>query len=589
MKLLQNIKKIYSTSILHKIVRKISAAYHTSCIFSLNTAGDLDDALGGSALVKNTDANQPISSGVILPAFYNLANRMMHISLGEVSLVFLSFALAHTLSSTLNHDLWNALIFGIISIIMLPLCFVLTSVRSIIANCFIGRFFRFDFSAPAQKQSKWLIILLCVLAIVGGAFLPLSYAYLLPLIPVAFILLFYVKPLFFISAIMICLPIFGTSVCMVLSILLFLSQWLQRAQGTVQKKKIDYLDILLCVFIVLCILASLLSFAVGDSLRITLMWVTLFSVVFIIYRNVTTKKDLMVALVSLFIGALIACGVGLWQYLSGQVDTTWTDTKLFEDLSIRIYGTFANPNVFGEFLLLVVPFSVGLGLYFSKWKYKVPCFVISVISIITLALTYSRGCYIGIAVTAVIFLWMYNKKILGALLVVGTPVGIAMLPQNMLDRIASMVNFSDSSTSYRLKIYEGTFNMLGKFWSSGVGIGEESFNFVYPYFGVSGIVAPHSHSLFLQLFVSFGIAGFIYFALIMFIYHRNIISLLRCTDKNDKNKLLLITFGSVFFGFLVQSIFDYTWYNYRVYMLFWIIFGLGLATFKIIKRERGAL
>ncbi len=587
MRLLQIWKQIYRGSLAAKIGKKISKAYHGSRIFSLNTAGELDDALGSSVLLKQKEGKEGnFSLGIIVPVLHKLANQLTHISVGMTSFLLLVYALATMLSFIFKQDYHKAVIFAICCALLVPLCFIKTSIRNLLNGCFLGRFFKLNITASSQKQNKYFMIILLVLVAIGGFFLPFPYSALFLLGPIAVLLLFYVKPLFFIGLIMICLPIFGTSVCMVLSVLLILSHWLQRGLGTIQKQRLDYIDILLLVYVILCLLFGVLSFTIADSFRIITMWITLFSVVFIIYRNVTSKKDLVIVLSCLFIGALFACGVGIWQFLSGQVDTTWTDTELFQDLSIRVYGTFANPNVFGEFLILVIPFSVGLSLYLKKMEHKLACMFVSIIAFVTLALTYSRGCYVGIAVTAVVFLWMYNKKILGLLLVFGAPVGIAFLPENILARIASMVNFSDSSTSYRLKIYEGTFNLLGKFWPSGVGIGEQSFNYVYPFYGVQEVVAQHSHSLFLQILVSFGVAGFVYFLFMIFLYHRNLISHMNTLPKKDNNRLWLIMFASVFFGFLVQSIFDYTWYNYRVYMLFWIIFGLGLTTYKILKDER---
>jgi len=589
MNLLQKIKNVYRSSLVCKIGRSISAAYHTSRIFSMNTAGDMDDSLRASVLIRVKDGNRKTNAGMILSGAHRLMDQLLHISIRELSILLLFWSLSVSASSLIDHNYANASIMAGLAVCFFLLSFVKASVRCVLSDCFIGKFFGWNFSASARKQNIFLLCIIGILAIIGGMFLPMPYSVFLPLIPIALLMIVYAKPIFFIVLIMICLPIFGTSACMILSILLLLSHFFQRLLGTISKQKINYVDILFGVYVLLCIIASLFSYSMIDSLRISLMWITLFSVVFIIYRNVCSKKDLITVITALFIGALVSCGVGLWQYLSGQIDTTWTDTSLFEDLSIRIYGTFANPNVFGEFLLLVIPFAVGLCIYFKQWKYKIACFIISIILFVTLALTYSRGCYVGIAVTAVIFLWMYSKKILGFLLVVGTPIGIMMLPQNMLDRIASMVNFADSSTSYRLKIYEGTFKILGTYWQSGVGIGEDAFNYVYPFFGVQGIVAPHSHSLFLQLFVSFGIAGFAYFLIMMFLYHRNIISLMHTTPKDNRDRILPIIFSSVLFGFLTQSIFDYTWYNYRVYMLFWIVLVLGLTTHKILKEGRGAV
>ena len=585
MKAFEFIKTIYRGSLLSKCGAKISDAYEGSKIFSLYRAGELDDSLENSVLFSKEKSSNGISKGKILPALNRWASDLVCISCRDFALLLFFFLISSAISTIIDSNFFNGIVFLCAAIVLIPLFFVKCSLASLFANSFIGRFFDLEFEYEAKQQKKILLAIIGILGILGGMFLPFPYALILPFAPIAILLLTYLKPISFICLIMVCLPIFGTSICITLCVILMLSQILQRFYDNVKKCKADYIDIILAIYILLCLISSLFSFAIADSFRVSAMWIILFSAVFIIIRNIGSIKDLTLVLCWLMFGTLIASVIGLYQYFSGQVDTTWTDTTLFEDLSIRVYSTFANPNVFGEFLLLVIPFAAGLGIYFKKWKYKIACFGVLILSLIALALTYSRGCYVGIAVTVVAFLWMYNKKILGALLVAGTPVGIAMLPQNMIDRILSMVNLADSSTSYRLKIYEGSFKLLKTYWPSGLGIGETAFNYVYPFFGMQGIVAPHTHSLFLQLLTSFGIAGLIYFVFLLFVYQRNIISSAKKINNNDSRKILLIVFGSILFGFLVQSIFDYTWYNYRVYFLFWIVIALGFATYKIIRRE----
>ncbi len=587
MKVLQLLKNMYRSSMLGKCGNCISRAYGRSVVFSSLRAGEMDRALGESVVIrKNTDKTKSIYKGKILPFLFSLASKLCCISGREFSILLSFFLLSSAASAFIDASFTRGVIFAVAILPLLPLLFTKMSLAALFCNSFLGRLLGLSCGPTAQKQNKILLILIGTLGIVGGMFVSFPYSVLLPLAPVALLMLLVVKPLTIIYVIMLCLPIFGTSVCIVLSVLLAVSHWLQRFFGTVSKTKIDYIDILLSVYIALCVISSFFSFAIADSLRVALMWVILFSTVFIVIRNVRTRRNLLSVLGFLLVGTVIASCIGLFQYFSGQVDTTWTDTALFEDLNIRIYSTFANPNVFGEFLLLVIPISAGLGIYFRKLKYKIASFGVLLLSLVALALTYSRGCYVGLVVTVVVFLWMYNKKILGLLLVIGTPIGITMLPQNMIDRILSMVNLADSSTSYRLKIYQGSFELLKTYWPSGLGIGETAFNYVYPFFGIQGIVAPHTHSLFLQLMTSFGIAGLIYVLFLLFVYHRNIISFSKKYQKNDRNKLLLIIFGSVLSGFLVQSIFDYTWYNYRVYMLFWLIIALGIATYKILREER---
>ena len=582
-KITAKIGTIYRTSLFARCIQKLKKAYAGSVIVSFNTGGTLDGALGESALIKKDRPSRTWYGGKILSWCYDNAQKMLGVSFGWVALMLGFWLLSISASFYFDHRNVIALLPLFCGLLLFCFSGVRTSFRQVAANSLLGRFFELDGGAKAQTQNPFVWCVIGLSAVLPTLFLPLIWAVIVPMVVTSLFLITALKPIFFITVLMFWLPIGSTAQCIVLCLLLIFSHYCHRSLHGGKKTKADYIDILLGLFAVLCLLGSLFSFAPGDSFRVSAMWLALFSSVFIIYRHINNRQRLITVISALLIGSFFASCIGIWQYLSGQVDTTWTDTELFEELSIRVYSTFANPNVFGEFLLLVLPLSVGMGLYFKKWKYRICCFISAIVSFAALALTYSRGCYVGIAVTALIFVWMYSKKLFAALLVIGLPVGVAMMPQNMVNRIISIGNFSDSSTSYRLQIYEGTMNLLGLYWPSGLGIGETAFNYVYPFFGVQGVVAPHSHSLFFQLMISFGIAGFLYFLILLFVYHRNIISLAKTKKNGDRT--LLIIFGSIFFGFLVQSIFDYTWYNYRVYAVFWMLLVMGFATYKFMKKE----
>ena len=53
-----------------------------------------------------------------------------------------------------------------------------------------------------------------------------------------------------------------------------------------------------------------------------------------------------------------------------------------------------------------------------------------------------------------------------------------------------------------------------------------------------------------------------------------------CTDR-----IYLIGFISSISGFLLQSIFDNTFHNLRVAIIFWIIIGLATAFRKVLGKE----
>ena len=125
--------------------------------------------------------------------------------------------------------------------------------------------------------------------------------------------------------------------------------------------------------------------------------------------------------------------------------------------------------------------------------------------------------------------------------------------------------------------------MLADYWYCGLGLGEKAFNAVYPLYALPAIVAPHSHSLFFQLVISIGILGLVYMILLLTGYQRRMRDARQSMPRRDR--LLMLGFGSVFWGMLLQSVFDYTWYNYRVFQLFWIVLVLGFAAADILKQE----
>ena len=58
-----------------------------------------------------------------------------------------------------------------------------------------------------------------------------------------------------------------------------------------------------------------------------------------------------------------------------------------------------------------------------------------------------------------------------------------------------------------------------------------------------------------------------------------------CRIKN--NKSFLITFASLLsvICLLVMGLFDYVWYNYRIFFLFWAVIAIGVACIRIGKKE----
>ena len=57
------------------------------------------------------------------------------------------------------------------------------------------------------------------------------------------------------------------------------------------------------------------------------------------------------------ISASIAALVGIFQYLTGTsvMAEAWVDSEMFESIAGRAVGTLENPNMLGEYLILMIP------------------------------------------------------------------------------------------------------------------------------------------------------------------------------------------------------------------------------------------
>lgn len=342
------------------------------------------------------------------------------------------------------------------------------------------------------------------------------------------------------------------------------------------------------VFLLIYVICACISMAPLSSIKIAGV-VGIFTLMyFAIVNCVETRKQLNSMIYIFVFAGLIVSIYGIYQFVAGTIFTTaWVDASLFQEIQTRVYSTFENPNVLGEYLLFVIPLCISLVFSNKNWLVKAGMAVVACIMIVCLALTYSRGCYLGILVAAVVFALLLNIRFI-LLLIAGLIALPFVLPKTIINRFTSIGNMSDSSTKYRLSIWQSSWEVIKDYWYRPIGQGAEAFNKVYPLYAQNGVGTQHAHNWFLQTTVETGIIGILSILMCMF---RAIQYLFNGIKKAIKfaDKIILIGFVSGIFGFLVQSVFDNTWYNYRVVLIFWIFIGLAVRAKKFIDEEERLL
>ena len=85
-----------------------------------------------------------------------------------------------------------------------------------------------------------------------------------------------------------------------------------------------------------------------------------------------------------------------------------------------------------------------------------------------------------------IFLLLLNLKSI-ILFIVGLIAVPFVLPSSIMNRLTSIGNTGDSSTSYRISIWKGAIDMIKDYWYRPIGQGATAFNSIYPYYSYSGV------------------------------------------------------------------------------------------------------
>ncbi len=342
------------------------------------------------------------------------------------------------------------------------------------------------------------------------------------------------------------------------------------------------------IFAGIYLAATFLSVTVSGSLQGGVLTVFFVLWTIVLLNVVGTRQQLDRLTLGLVAAGVAVSLYGCSQYVLGvQGAAAWVDSDMFSSITTRVYATLQNPNVLAEYLLLVIPFAAAGLMSARRWLPRLLYLCAFGVMCLCMLLTMSRGGWLGLLLAGAVFLVLMDRRfiLLGVIALVAL---YFVMPDTVIERFTSIGDLTDGSTSYRLSIWLGTLSMLKDYWLCGVGPGVTAFNMVYPAYSYNSVAAPHSHNLFLQLMCDSGICGLLIFLVILFLFFRVTCGALsRETDRVSRYGLMASISGMC--GFLLQSMTDHSFYNYRVLFLFWIYLAVGLLFARRTGMEKGAL
>jgi len=352
--------------------------------------------------------------------------------------------------------------------------------------------------------------------------------------------------------------------------------------------KFELIDLSVLVFGVLIFLSGTISSGGSTGFREALLTCEFILGYFLIINLMRTAEWIRRCVWAIVTSGTVVAFIGIAQYFLGIFTTgAWIDREYFYDIKGRTVSLFENPNVLAEYLVIILPFAMYALFKAKGWRANL-LGLISVLSILLcIILTWSRAAWLSAIICIFLFFMIYSKKTIRFLFVslFFVPVISYFLPTSVTRRFLSIGNMTDSSTVYRFYTWRGTARGCSDFFWGGVGYGPTAFQEMYPPYAYAGMeAAEHSHSLYLQILFGMGIFGLLAFAVVILLFLQMNFEYIK--NESSKN-MKMVSAASIcaIVSMLIFGLFDYIWYNYRIFFLFWIILALGCACARIGNDE----
>lgn len=343
------------------------------------------------------------------------------------------------------------------------------------------------------------------------------------------------------------------------------------------------LDMPIILFLIIIIISTITSISPIDSLRDLALHIGGLSFLFVMINSVEEKKDFNIIVTILVFTATLVALYGLYQYLVGvEVDKAWLDVENNPGITTRVYSVFNNPNILAEYLVMIIPLSVSLFWFSKKLSKKIIFLGTTLIMVLALVLTSSRGGWIGFAFSALVFILLIEKRLLLSLIPI-TLGGLFLLPDTIINRILSIGNLADSSNAYRITMWEITLDIIKDHWLAGVGFGHLPFKQTFETY-IRTMPTFHAHNTYLETAAEMGIPGLVAFLLFLFVLFKySIKELIRQDDRYIRVMAAgaLSGLAGVLFHGLVENIL----YLPRIIFTFWIMVSLVLTLFRIREQQ----
>lgn len=348
------------------------------------------------------------------------------------------------------------------------------------------------------------------------------------------------------------------------------------------------IDVFMFIFMLMAVLAQMFSVYPSLSLRFFVFYMTDFMLMLLLVSSIKTREQLATVLEIILVGAAL-CGLyGLYQQITGvPVIVSQVDLLLNEGMPGRVFSSFDNANNFAQFIIMLIPLFLAVVLNAKGWQKKLLFGIAAIPLFISLLATYSRSGYVGFVVMALVFIFLVKRSLIPLFLFLGLA-AYPFLPETIIRRISTITNFQDTSITTRFDIFKTMLPVVRDFWYTGIGLGSDAVKTITGNYEIyTKVVPPHSHDLYLQIWLETGIVGLISFLGFMLRVIKKSLRAVFSKNADPYCRNVLIAGLSGLLGVLAIALVEYIWYYPRIMLVFWMLIGIILSAIKLsVNQEK---
>ena len=293
----------------------------------------------------------------------------------------------------------------------------------------------------------------------------------------------------------------------------------------------------------------------------------------LIHSKVWFRRSIVAFTSSSLVVGIVAIVQSILRQISRSVDGFEAVMPKDADIS----STLGLPSVLMRFMVIAIPFAVVHMISEKKDITRFGGFLLSVVLIAALLLSGAPLGLLGFLMGLLLVLVFFKRTAIYALVLVAValPVLYVTLPDSAIEFVFSFGPLEGASVEAGLSYFADNFIEVIKL---PFGVGAHGTT-VSEAFGQEYI-----NSLPLQIVASYGVFGFLAFTLLIIMFARVILSY-AAKAKNEYRRVNGCAGLCSILAILSVGVFDFAWYDKRIFLLMIITIALSMAYVKIDKEE----